>query len=557
MLQSLKIQNYALIQHLEIDFFNGLTILTGETGAGKSIIVGALSLIMGQRADKSIIKDEQKKCVVEAAFNIKDRYIKPFFEEHDIDYDEITIIRREITANGKSRVFINDTPQTLNILKDLILQIIDIHSQHQNLHLGNNQFQLEVVDSLASHDQLLYDYKTNYEDYKKLLSEFEQLQNKVKQIEEDRDYYTFQFDQLEKAKLEEHEQEELEEELNELDHAEEIKKSLSEAIYIFYDEQSGTLDRLKEAATQIEKVQQYISKIKDLNTRLESAYIELQDIASEIDSLAENIEYDPQRLQYIKERLDLLYSLQQKHHVNSISELLKIKKNLQEKLEEIDSSDIRFNEIQEKIEEKKKILEQYAARISENRLKIKPALEKQVNELLRQLAIPNASFIVDHQFTDDFMPTGKDMIKFLFSANKNQKEHDISEVASGGELSRLMLSLKYLISQSKSLPAIVFDEIDAGISGETAYKMGTIFKSMAKHMQVINITHLPQIASKGDHHYLVYKTDDDKGTYTGIKLLNKDERVYEIAKMLSGEQITDASLKNAGELLDGQYVQSL
>ncbi len=557
MLQSLKIQNYALIQQLEIDFHPGLTILTGETGAGKSIIVGALSLIMGQRADKSIIKDDQKKCVVEAVFDIKDRELKSFFEENDIDYEETTIIRREITSNGKSRVFINDTPYTLNVLKDLILQIIDIHSQHQNLHLSDNQFQLEVIDSLASHDKLLYDYNHFFDDYKKLLKEFEQLKNKIKQIEEERDYYTFQFEQLEKATLVEHEQEELEAELNELDHAEEIRRSLSEVIHIFYDEQSSTLDKLKEAASQIEKVQKYISKSKDLSSRLESAYIEIQDIASEVDSIAENIEYDPRRLSFIKERLDLIYSLQQKHHVNTISELLNIKKNLQAKLDEIDSSDLRFNEIQTKIEEKKKTLEQYAGRISENRLAIKPLLETKVNELLRQLAIPNASFLVYHEYTDDFTSTGRDLIKFLFSANKNQKEHDISEVASGGELSRLMLSLKYLISQSKSLPAIVFDEIDAGISGETAYKMGTIFKSMAEHMQVINITHLPQIASKGDHHYMVYKTDDDKGTYTGIKLLDQDERVHEIAKMLSGEKITDASLKNAKELLDGHYLQTL
>ncbi len=557
MLQSLKIQNYALIQQLEIDFHPGLTILTGETGAGKSIIVGALSLIMGQRADKSIIKDDQKKCVVEAVFDIKGRQLKPFFEENDIDYEETTIIRREITSNGKSRVFINDTPYTLNILKSLILQIIDIHSQHQNLHLSNNQFQLEVIDSLASHDELLYDYNHNYDDYKKLLKEFEQLKHKIKQIEEERDYYTFQFDQLEKAKLEEHEQEELEAELNELDHAEEIRKSLSEVIHIFYDEQSSTLDKLKEAASQIEKVQKYISKTKDLSRRLESAYIEIQDIASEVDSIAENVEYDPQRLNFIKERLDLIYGLQQKHHVNTVTELLNVKKDLQEKLDEIDSSDLRFNEIQTKIEEKKKTLEHYASQISENRLAIKPLLETKVNDLLRQLAIPNASFLVHHEYTDDFVSTGRDLIKFLFSANKNQKEYDISEVASGGELSRLMLSLKYLISQSKSLPAIVFDEIDAGISGETAYKMGTIFKSMAEHMQVINITHLPQIASKGDHHYLVYKTDDDKGTYTGIKLLDKDERVHEIAKMISGEKITDASLKNAKELLDGHYLQTL
>ncbi|MFW6222747.1 MAG: DNA repair protein RecN, partial [Bacteroidota bacterium] len=493
----------------------------------------------------------------EAVFDIKGRQLKPFFEENDIDYEETTIIRREITSNGKSRVFINDTPYTLNILKGLILQIIDIHSQHQNLHLSNNQFQLEVIDSLASHDELLYDYNHNYDDYKKLLKEFEQLKHKIKQIEEERDYYTFQFDQLEKAKLEEHEQEELEAELNELDHAEEIRKSLSEVIHIFYDEQSSTLDKLKEAASQIEKVQKYISKTKDLSRRLESAYIEIQDIASEVDSIAENVEYDPQRLNFIKERLDLIYGLQQKHHVNTVTELLNVKKDIQEKLDEIDSSDLRFNEIQTKIEEKKKTLEHYASQISENRLAIKPLLETKVNDLLRQLAIPNASFLVHHEYTDDFVSTGRDLIKFLFSANKNQKEYDISEVASGGELSRLMLSLKYLISQSKSLPAIVFDEIDAGISGETAYKMGTIFKSMAEHMQVINITHLPQIASKGDHHYLVYKTDDDKGTYTGIKLLDKDERVHEIAKMISGEKITDASLKNAKELLDGHYLQTL
>lgn len=549
MLQTLSIQNYALIQSLDIEFHPGLSILTGETGAGKSIIVGALSLIIGQRGDKSVLKDPSGKCVVEATFDIGNHEVKDLFEACDIDYEKNTIIRREINPNGKSRAFINDTPHNLSTLKSVGERLIDIHSQHQNLNLSNNEFQINVIDTLAGHNQLLAEYREAYQEYRQVKQQLDDFTEQINQAQAQKDYWQYQYDQLEKAALQEGEQEELEAELQQLDHAEEIQTNLSAFSRLFTDEQFNILDASLEAKELIDKVKDYMPDIAKLSERLESAYIELKDISLEAESFAEGIEYDPKRLNYVKERLDTIYSLQQKHQVQSVHELLSIQQDLQKQLDDIDSSDLRMEELRKELEQKQAELDKMARELTNNRASVKPHLEQQVSDLLQQLGIPNASFVVRHEQTSDYTPHGLDVVNFLFSGNKNEKEQEISRVASGGELSRLMMSLKYLLSKNQALPTIIFDEIDAGVSGEIAYKMGDMLQSMGQNMQVVNITHLPQIAGKGDHHYLVYKQDDSEGTHTYIKELDKDERITEIAKMLSGKELTDAALDNAKELL--------
>lgn len=549
MLNTLTIQNYALINKLEIDFYSGFSILTGETGAGKSIILGALSLILGQRADKTVLRNKDKKCIVEAVFDIKPYQLKHLFDKYDVDYEDISIIRREIQPNGKSRAFINDTPVNLSSLKDIADQLIDIHSQHESLHLGNSLFQIDVIDTVAGHQQLLAEFNRTYTEYKHMNKELEDVQKNMDRIKADRDYHQFQFDQLENANLTQGEQQELEKELNEQSHVEEIKESLSTTADILINNDYNLVGQSKESSALLEKIRQLFPKAAELTERLESVHIELKDIASEIELIAENMDYDPQRLQFIQERLDLIYSLEKKHNVSTIEELLKVKEEIENKLQEADMSDFTINELKKKIDHTEDNLNRIAKEISNNRSATIPKIEAKVRELLVQLGMINASFKIAHTKTGYYTSTGTDEIQFLFSANKKVKEQNISKVASGGELSRLMLSLKYIISNNKSLPTIIFDEIDTGVSGEIAFKMGNILKNMAQNMQVVNITHLPQIAGKGDHHYLVYKQEGEQATNTYIKLLNKDERLTEIAKMLSGEELTEAAYNNARELM--------
>ena len=550
MLQSINIQNYALINELEIDFNKGLNIITGETGAGKSILLGALSLILGQRADTTVLKDKSRKCFVEAKFMVKNYKLKQFFEQNDLDYDDLTSIRREITDNGKSRAFINDTPVNLNVLKDLSSYLIDIHSQHQSLLLGDDNFQLTLVDSFADHNDTLNDYYNKFETYNRLKSEYQRLVNNADKAKSDLDYYQFQFDQLEVLKLIDGEQEELEEELEQLNHAEEIKVNLSQANHLLSGEEISIISNLKQTKNAIESIAQYIKEGDDLKGRLDSVYIELQDIDSEIETLNEKIEHDPQRIEFIRERLDNIYALQQKHKVASVKELLDVQSELQNKIDTINSYDFETDKLKKQLESLHQELEDLAKVISANRAKIKPAIENKVVEILQQLGISNAAFKVEQIPSDEFLPSGKEFIKFLFSANKNVAPEELSKVASGGEMSRLMLSIKSLMVETKTLPTIIFDEIDTGTSGEIADKMGSIIKRMSEKMQVINITHLPQIAGKADFHYLVYKRDNHETTNTYIKLLNHEERINEIAKMLSGEQLTEAAIQNAKVLLN-------
>lgn len=550
MLQSIYIQNYALINELEIDFNKGLNIITGETGAGKSILLGALSLILGQRADTSVLKDKSKKCFVEAKFYIQKYNLKDFFSDNDIDYDDLTTIRREITNNGKSRAFINDTPVNLSVLKNLSDSLIDIHSQHENLLLGDDHFQLSLVDSFANHLGLLVNYKTKLEVYNALKSEYNNIVNNADKAKSDLDYLQFQFTQLEEIKLIDGEQEDLELELEQLNHAEEIKTNLLSSSNLFNAEEISIISNLKQVKNSIELIDKYIKEGEELSKRINSSYIELQDINSEIERLNERIEHDPERLEFVTERLNIIYSLQQKHKVSSVKDLINLKNELERKIDIINSFDFETGKIKKQLEESRDELTQIANQISVNRKKVIPNIENKVIETLQLLGIPNAAFKVIQEKVDEFLATGTELIKFLFSANKNVALEELSKVASGGEMSRLMLSIKSLFVETTTLPTIIFDEIDTGTSGEIADKMGAIIKNISTNIQVVNITHLPQIASKGDYHYLVYKQDNQDTTNTYIKLLSQEERINEIAKMLSGEVLSDAAIQNARVLLD-------
>ncbi|MCK5028889.1 MAG: DNA repair protein RecN [Bacteroidales bacterium] len=549
MLQSIYIQNYALINELEIDFNKGLNIITGETGAGKSILLGALSLVLGQRADTSVLKDKSRKCYVEAKFQINQYQIKEFFKQNDLDYEDLTTIRREITDNGKSRAFINDTPVNLAVLKDLSNNLIDIHSQHESLLLGDDHFQLSLVDSFANHQDLLDNYRNKFEEYNILTTEYKKLLSNADKAKEDLDYHQFQFEQIEAIKLVEGEQEEMETELEQLNHAEEIKLNLTNSDHLLSGEDVSIISNLKQTKSAIESISNYIKEGESLVQRIDSVYIELQDVNNEIEKLNEKIEHDPVRIEFIRERLDTIYSQQQKHKVSTVKELIEIKDELQQKIDRITSYDFETEKIKKELDSLKNELFTLSNSISENRKNIIPKIESKVIEILQQLGIPNANFKVEQVPSEEFLPTGKEFIKFLFSANKNVALEELSKVASGGEISRLMISIKSLIVETTTLPTIIFDEIDTGTSGEIADKMGSIIKHMSEKMQVINITHLPQIASKGDYHYLVYKKDNHETTNTYIKLLSKEERINEIAKMLSGEALTDAAIQNARVLL--------
>ena len=549
MIQSLSIENYAIINNLEIDFSRGLSIITGETGAGKSILLGALSLILGKRADTSILKDKSRKCIVEGTFDITEYGFQDFFDENDIDYDDFTILRREISPNGKSRAFINDSPVNLNLLSEIGIRFIDIHSQHQNLNLSNSQFHLKVIDSFSHSEDILKKYQEVYTLFKDLSKEYQYLLEKSQQSQADLDYYQFQFNQLDIAKLKENEQYELEQELEKLNHAEEIKNNLNGSVSLLSGEDNTVLNQLKDIHSFINKIIKFYPDIAEYGKRLESTYIELKDVASELELLKERIELDPEKLEYINERLDLIYSLQHKHKVNTIKDLLDIKELLKQKIDEVSSYEFKLEDLKKRMNECENKLKDFAQKLSQQRQQSLKNVEKEITILLLDLGIPNGRFKIHHEITGNYTINGIDRVHFLFSANKNITLQEISKIASGGELSRLMLSIKSLLSDSSGLPTIIFDEIDMGVSGEIADKVGNIIKRMSKGMQIINITHLPQVACKGDFHYLVYKSDEGESTTAHVKLLNNEERHIEIARMLSGEELTEAAMENARELL--------
>lgn len=551
MLSRLLIKNYALIDNLDISFDKDLNVITGETGAGKSIVLGALGLILGQRAEGRYFFNQQKKCIVEGFFNVHLYNLKDFFTDNDLDYEEETVLRREIALDGKSRAFINDTPVTLNVLKALGQQLIDVHSQHATLEINNADFQLLVVDVMAQHEELLISFKKQFSDYKKLQRKLHLLQDESEQAKADQDYFQFVFDELENAGLQADEQEHLESELNSLTHAEEIKKNLLSSNYLMDSSDDSALSKLKEALSQLQSIEKYQPECESLAERLKSTIIELKDIADELDSLEQSTAFNETRADEINDRLSLLFALQKKHRVNSNIELIAIKDDFSEKLNKILFADEDLIKLEKELQKLSTELAIQSKKISKNRTTVIPSIEKHILETLDQVGMGNAQLKVqqdimeDHQFDKD----GIDKIKFLFNANKGHALNELNKVASGGELSRLMLSIKSLIAQKTALPTIIFDEIDTGVSGEVANRVGNIMQKLANDMQVITITHLPQMASKGKAHYFVYKVLKDDFTYTQIKKLNESERVLEIAKMLSGENPKDSAMQNARELL--------
>lgn len=550
MLSRLIIKNYALIDNLDISFDKDLNIITGETGAGKSIVLGALGLILGQRAEGKYFFNQQKKCVVEGFFNIEAYTLKDFFIDNDLDYDNETVLRREIALDGKSRAFINDTPVTLAVLKALGQQLIDVHSQHATLEINNASFQLLVVDVMAQHDSLLNDYKKQFQTFKKTQRQLKALQEETDKAKADQDYFQFQFDELENANLISGEQEALEAELNSLSHAEEIKRNLLSSNYLI-DGENSALIKLKEAFSQIQSIEKYQTEISSLVERLKSSIIEIKDIADELDGLEQSTSFNESRLEDINEKLSLYYALQKKHRVNNNDDLIALKNELSEKLNKILFADEDLIKLEKELTKTEVELFEKANVLSKARAKVIPVIEKHILETLNQVGMSNAQVKIEQMNLPNKQLdlTGIDQIKFLFNANKGHQLNEINKVASGGELSRLMLSIKSLIAKKAALPTIIFDEIDTGVSGEVANRVGNIMQELAKDMQVITITHLPQMASKGQAHYFVHKSIKNDFTYTQIKKLDQEERVLEIAKMLSGENPKESALQNARELL--------
>jgi len=551
MLQKLSISNYALIDSLEISFGSGLNILTGETGAGKSIILGALSLILGQRAESRYFFNQQKKCVIEGTFSVGDFHLKQFFEDNDLDYEAETVLRREISIDGKSRAFVNDTPVNLNLMKELGEKLIDIHSQHATLEINDPEFQLLVVDAVAGHGELLNDYRTKFKSYKKETTKLDRLIQDRDKAKADLDYYQFQFDELEKAGLSANEQETLEQELYTLSNAEEIKRNLLGALYLMHEGETSAIIQLREACHQLSTLERYNPQIAELYQRLNSTLIELKDIAAEIETIERQTHTNEARAAEVNNRLSTLYNLQKKHRVNSTDELLQLQDELSEKIQQAVFGDEAIEKLKKQLGSDKKELEQLAGKLSLDRKMVIPKIQSLVLTSLAEMGMESAGFKIELKSENENTLTtnGFDSVKFLFSANKGHSLGEMSKVASGGELSRLMLAIKSLIAQNTALPTIIFDEIDAGVSGEVANKVGQVMEKLSANLQVITITHLPQIASKGQSHYFVYKDDEGATTYTRIKQLDKTERVLEIAKMLSGDKPGESALQNARELL--------
>jgi DNA repair protein RecN (Recombination protein N) len=550
MLIKLYVHNYALIRDLDIDFDDGLTIITGETGAGKTILLGALSLILGSRADTTVLLEKSEKCVVEGTFRIEDYDLADFFSVNELDYESVAILRREINPAGKSRAFINDTPVTINLLKEMGERLIDIHSQHQTLMLNNNSFQLNVVDSFAGTVKLLNEYRGRFRQYRGLKREYDEAREKTEKNKADLEYYRFQLSQLESAKLTEGEQEDLEKEQEMLSHAEEIKLGLTGASELFSSETGSILLYLNEVRTTLSKIKEYLPGGEELLARSVSSYIELNDLASEIDKLAGAINADPQRLSLVNSRLDTIYSLMQKHRVKDLGELIIRREEIRKLVKSIETGDERLAELETLLKTETGFLMKLAETISGKRKSILTEAEKNISGMLKQLGMPNARFRISFSELSEISPSGTDHADFLFSANKQVEPENLAKTASGGELSRVMLSLKSLLTKNTNLPTIIFDEIDSGVSGEVADKVGQILAGMGKYMQVINITHLPQVASRGSRHFHVYKDDSGDSTITRVKLLSPDERIMEVARLLSGSEVTETAVKNAKELLE-------
>ena len=550
MLRSLYIQNYALIEKLDISFETGFSVITGETGAGKSIILGAIGLLLGQRADVKAIRQGASKCIIEARFDISAYNMRPFFEENELEYDTECILRREVQSSGKSRAFINDTPASLVQVKELGEQLIDVHSQHQNLLLNKEGFQLNVLDILAHNDVALEEYCSLYNEWRQTERGLSELVALAEQSRADEDYIRFQLEQLEEANLSEGEQEELEQEAETLSHAEEIKAGLYRVEQAFASDEGGLLSYLKDSLNTLNTLQKVYQPAGELAQRVESTYIELKDISQEVSSQGESVEFNPARLDEVNDRLNLIYSLQQKHRVQTVGELITLTNEYRDKLSAITSYDERIAELTIRKEAQFKKVKKQAGVLTKARATAAREVEKQLAARLIPLGMPNVRFQVEMGLKKEPGMQGEDTVNFLFSANKNGMLQSISSVASGGEIARVMLSIKAMIAGAVKLPTIVFDEIDTGVSGEIADRMADMMQEMGdSNRQVISITHLPQIAARGRAHYKVYKKDSDTETNSHIRRLTNEERVEEIAHMLSGATLTEAALSNAKSLL--------
>ena len=551
MLQKLFIQNYVLIESLELDFTSGLTIITGETGAGKSILLGALSMILGERADRNVLLDKSGKCVVEGVFQSKHNDIKEFFKSAGLDFDAQLILRREINGEGKSRSFINDTPITLAQLRELGEMLVDIHSQHETLFLKQKKFQLSVVDAFAGTEQELSVHDEQFKSYKALLAKMEILQEEEKKSRADEDYFRFLFDELNDAALRDGEQQKLEEELTSVTHAEEIKSALSAVTNELTGHEGNLTGRVSAIQLQIQSSARHLASLDEINQRLKSVSIELKDIAGELESIGDSVNFDPERIEKIQLRLNEIYRLEQKHRVNTIEELLLLKSEFENKLNGIASLDEEIERCSREIQEKKALLIASSGKISAMRNKVIPKVEKDIMKLLAAVNLPDAVLKIENTVlpADNFTADGIDSVRFLFSANKGVPLREIEKAASGGELSRLMLCIKAAVAKLISLPVMIFDEIDTGISGETALNVASVLKQLSKNHQLMAITHLPQIAGRGDQHYYVFKELSGTRTVARVKLLTQDERIVEIAKMLSGDKPSGSAVENAKELL--------
>ena len=549
MLVNLSIQNYALIDDVRVAFPKGFTTITGETGAGKSILLGGLYLVLGKRADLSSLKNTEQKCVIEAEFEVSNYQLQSFFKENDLDYEDLTILRREILPSGKSRAFVNDSPVTLDVMRALGDQLVDVHSQHQTMQLTDNDFQMKVLDALAENSENLSGYAQELQKLRNESKELQKLEEFQANADKEHDYNSFLLEELEAAKLKEGMQEALEEEYEQLSNVEQIMENLSAGHQLLNDEQLGIVGRLTEFKRAFQNLSDFGSDYKSLNDRIQSVLIETDDIASELERLKDGVEANPERLEVVNGQLQQLYDLQKKHHTDSVPELITIREELAQKVDAVANIESKIKAKRDEVASITKTVDVWAKKISEGRKAVIPKLKERLQLDLASLGMPSATFKIELNPSSTFKPNGKDDLVFLFSANKGSNYGELKKVASGGELSRIMLAIKSILAQYENLPTMMFDEIDTGVSGEISNRMGEIMQQMSSTMQVFSITHLPQVASKGQHQFKVYKEEAQGGTSTHIKQLTRDERVRELAEMLGGKSLSESALAHAKELL--------
>lgn len=549
MLVSLSIKNYALIENLKVDFKDRLSIITGETGAGKSILMGGLALVLGKRADSSLVYDKVKKCVIEAEFQVASYQLESFFEANDLDYDPWVIIRREILPNGKSRAFVNDTPTTLTVLNALTSQLIDIHSQHETLQLSDPSYQFHIIDSLSNNASYLKEYDLAFETHKALIKELKALELRQQNAKKEYDYNMFLWEELEKANLKIGEQETLEKDLEKLSHIEEIKMSLAAILDISEQEPLGALNQMSTIDQQLTKIYDYAELYSGMSERMKSMLIEFKDLLGDIANENEQLVYDPSALEKVENRLQTLYDLQKKHGAVGIEDLLLIKEEYYSKVSEVENADETMSKVSLSIKQAESKLNRISNLLHKRRKSAIPEFKSQIEDALQNLEMKNTRFKVELSESESFLFNGKDKLQFLMSSDKGKSFEKMKKVASGGEMSRMMLAVKWILSKYSSLPAIIFDEIDTGVSGEVSNRIADVMLAMGQNMQVITITHLPQVAAKGHHHYKVFKEESKQGVSSNIKLMNQDERLVELAEMLGGSAITDSALAHARQLL--------